>query len=95
MCKSGIDISHSGDDCRGGSLECSFGSSICHGRGVFNGCGCNPGNCAVSGDWTDVMIVVVVIVTVSGSQCSGGSKDVNDELFCGEYILAVDVNECY
>ena len=80
-------------------LGCSFGCNICHGCGVYNGCGCDTGSCVVSGDCArrdDCCNCSGVILSQSGNyQCHGcrsRSKDVEGELLCGEYVLAVDVN---
>ena len=91
-----------GGDCCDDGLESSSGSNVCRGCGVPSGCGCDPGSCIVPvdcgrcDDCCSYRRSGVIATDGGNNQCScccGRSKDVEGELFCGDYVLAVDVNE--
>ena len=94
VCNSG------GDRCDDGVEGCSSGDSICRGCGVYNGCGCDTGGCIESSECgaghDDCCKCGVIASGSSDSQgccCCGRRGCVDDELFCGEYVLEVGVNE--
>ena len=81
-----------GDRCDDGVDGCSSSDNICRGCGVYNGCGCDTGGSSEYGGHDCCKCGVIASGSDSqGCCCRRGSVD--DELFCGEYVLEVGVND--
>ena len=94
-CKPDGDVPHGSDHCCGSSSGeecCEPDIGICRGCGVYNGCSCDTDGCIVSGKSKHCGSCKGLL---GDSQycCSCGRNEDVDELFCGEFVLAVDAND--